>query len=555
VKFSHMKIKTRMLTTLGVIYLIASLVLVVLVNKIMKKQALVASQSEALMLLNHKLAIHTYFAHQLKPKVFSLTDGTRPAGFFDPTWMSSTYAIREINKYAKTLSPKDYYYKECAVNARSPENEADTYEKLWLERFNQDPKLVDHSEVRFLGGNPYFVTVRRGEQLETSCMRCHSTPSRAPGDLVASYGSQRSFNRREGETVSAISIRVPLSEAHGAANRFSLYLSGFLVGILGILFVIKLNLDRHYIYGPIAKIQNLASLIANSSAHLGETIPIPGGPELRDLASAFNDMSTRLRQIHDTLEQRIEERTTTLKHLNETLEKDNAALERAKEEIRGQSEQLRNLTNQLAKIQELERQNLARELHDQVCQNLIALTITLETMRLKAPIESLDHLLSEISLATDLVDKTIGAANEIMEGLRPSALIDYDYLAGLRQWAGQFSRRTGIVVDIKRGKEGSRLKAPVGLALFRIAQEALTNVAEHAQAKQVTVTEEVYNNTICLTIVDDGIGFDQTQMDQPEGYRFWGLMNMSERAAAAGGFCRIESQPGQGTRVVVEVSR
>jgi two-component system NarL family sensor kinase len=92
------------------------------------------------------------------------------------------------------------------------------------------------------------------------------------------------------------------------------------------------------------------------------------------------------------------------------------------------------------------------------------------------------------------------------------------------------------------------------LALFRIAQEALTNVSRHAQAKRVIVTEEVHNSTIRLTVADDGIGFDPA-INQSEGYRFWGLMTMAERALAVGGHCHVESQPGRGTRVIVEVSR
>jgi len=540
---------------LGVTYLLASLVVVALVNYTMKQQALVESKFEALMLLDQKLAIHTYFTHQLKPKVFALTDQTRPASFFDPTWMSSTYAVREINKYSQSLIKDKYYYKECAIGARSPENEADAYEKSWLEKFNQDPELLSHSEVRSINGKPYFVTIRRGEKMEASCLRCHSSPNQAPGDLVAFYGPERSFDRREGETVSAISIRVPLAQAYGAANRFSLYLSGFLVGMLGILFLIKLGLTRYYIYGPIAHIQRQATLIANAPEHLGETILLPEGPELRELTISFNDMSTKLRQIHDTLEERIAERTTALNSLNEALEKENDALQQARKEILHKSELLRSLANELASTQEVERQNLAVDLHDQVCSNLAALALTLETMKQRAPIESTPQMLSRIAGASILVDQTYEAAKDLMEVLRPSVLIDYGYLTGLRQWAGQFGQRTGIAVDIRGDELAPRLAPPVELALFRIAQEALINVAKHAQTNHAVVTEETNNGSVRLTIADNGIGFDPKQVGQPMGHRRWGLMHMNERALAAGGTCRIESQPGGGTRVIVEVKR
>ena len=198
---SPLKIETRVLLILGAIYLGASLGVVALVNHSMKEQALIDAESKAMMLLNHNLAIHTYFSQQLKPKLFAWTDPIRPPEAFHPTWMSSTFAVRQINQYNDSLKHGDYYYKECAINARSPENEADAYEKSFLEELKGNPKLVTHSEVRSFKDEPYLVIMRRGEQMEATCLRCHSTPDRAPGEMVALYGPERSFGRKEGETV------------------------------------------------------------------------------------------------------------------------------------------------------------------------------------------------------------------------------------------------------------------------------------------------------------------------------------------------------------------
>jgi signal transduction histidine kinase len=134
-------------------------------------------------------------------------------------------------------------------------------------------------------------------------------------------------------------------------------------------------------------------------------------------------------------------------------------------------------------------------------------------------------------------------------------LIEYGYLTGLRQWAGQLARRTGLAVDVRGEESAPRLAPHVEMALFRIVQEALNNVAKHARATRVVVTEEVHDDVLHLTIADNGIGFDPSQKGQPEGSHHWGLMNMSERALAVGGTCRISSQPGGGTRVIVEVNR
>lgn len=100
-----------------------------------------------------------------------------------------------------------------------------------------------------------------------------------------------------------------------------------------------------------------------------------------------------------------------------------------------------------------------------------------------------------------------------------------------------------------------RLAPPTEVALFRIAQEALANVSKHSQAAQVRVSVEGDHDTVQLIVADDGIGFDRAGLASPDGTRGWGLLTMTQRAEAVGGRCRIESRPGCGTRVVVEVPR
>jgi hypothetical protein len=114
--------------------------------------ALEEAESKTCIILDHNLATHTYFSHDLKPAVFKLTDPYISPDYFDPTWMSSTYAVREIDYYYRTLSGEDYYYKEAAIDARSPQNEADNFERDFIEALNADPSLVDQALVRTLNG-------------------------------------------------------------------------------------------------------------------------------------------------------------------------------------------------------------------------------------------------------------------------------------------------------------------------------------------------------------------------------------------------------------------
>jgi signal transduction histidine kinase len=125
----------------------------------------------------------------------------------------------------------------------------------------------------------------------------------------------------------------------------------------------------------------------------------------------------------------------------------------------------------------------------------------------------------------------------------------------LRWYGDRLAARVGFTIAVWGEEPESRLAAPVENTLFRIAQEALMNVAKHAQASQVTVTVEADNGTVRLVIADDGIGFEPGSSAKRFGQQGWGVLTMTERAEGVGGHCRIESQPGQGTRVIVEVAR
>lgn len=203
-------ISTRLFVAIGICFLTVGFIIVFLLNYQMKHQAFIEAESKARIILDRNLATHAYFNNQLKPKLFKLIDPIAPEGYFEPVWMSSTYAVREMGKYFKSLNPADYYYKECAINARSPDNEADVYEREFLEELSGNPELIK-SAIRLIDNEPYFVSLRRNVIMEETCLRCHSTPDKAPGGLVSFYGPTRSFHRSVGDVVSAVSIRVPLS--------------------------------------------------------------------------------------------------------------------------------------------------------------------------------------------------------------------------------------------------------------------------------------------------------------------------------------------------------
>ncbi|HHX63460.1 MAG TPA: sensor histidine kinase, partial [Chloroflexi bacterium] len=142
-----------------------------------------------------------------------------------------------------------------------------------------------------------------------------------------------------------------------------------------------------------------------------------------------------------------------------------------------------------------------------------------------------------------------------MADLRPPVLDEYGLLAAL-QWEGaRLEGRTGIGVDVVGSETEPRLNLWVETALFRIAQEALTNVVKHAQATHVDVALSTEDDTLRMIVADNGVGFDPQQAREMDGDGGWGLRTMVERAEAIGGSCHVESRPGEGTRVIVQVSR
>lgn len=294
-------------------FVIVAGAVVLFVNLQQKQIALSEAREKTKIVLEHNLAIHTYFSKQLKPSVFSLSDEHRGAGYFDPVWMSSTFAVREIDKYYKALSTDDYAYKECAVNARSPENEADPYERGFIEESQKDPHLTQRAVVRTINGSPYFVMMRRGETMEADCLRCHSIPAAAPEELVGRYGASRSFGRRTGELVSAISIRIPLKKAYDAANTFSVELSGVLLAILSLIYLFQYLVAYRLYLKPVDALRGRMQTLMDDESRLGESAGVHSlSKEVNDLTRSFDSLSRQLREERDGLVAQVESRTAEL---------------------------------------------------------------------------------------------------------------------------------------------------------------------------------------------------------------------------------------------------
>jgi diguanylate cyclase (GGDEF)-like protein/PAS domain S-box-containing protein len=288
----------------------------------MRAEAVRAAEEEAQIILRHNLAIHAYLNQQLKPAFMAAGKMDIPEGYFDPTWMYSTYAVREIDRiFRSSGGMENYYYKEAAIDARSPQNEADAAERAFLQALNHDPELSRQVTTRMINGKPFLEVMVRGETISTGCLACHSTPDRAPRQLIEYYGSQRGFDHSVGEVVSAVSIRVPLAAAFQSTN----WVAGRTAFILGVLMLgmaswMRFVVER-WLVRPLEQVRVEALHIAAGERPLGEQIPIPTGFELADLTTAFNRLSMSLYQSRTGLEEQIEERTRELRQSRNLVQK------------------------------------------------------------------------------------------------------------------------------------------------------------------------------------------------------------------------------------------
>jgi PAS domain S-box-containing protein len=226
---------------------------------------------------------------------------------------------------------------------------------------------------------------------------------------------------------------------------------------------------------------------------------------------------------------------------------------RGEAELRNLVSRLRELSRRLLEVEEEERRRINREVHDRVSQNLSALNLALDTTRARLSADSLLAVGNVLDDSSRLLAVTIAQVRDVMADLRPVALDDFGLLAALQSYAEPFSKRVGVPVEVTGKTITPRLSPIVETALFRIAQEALHNVAKHACASRVSVILEAAPDRVLLSVIDDGVGFRPEESGMTRAS--WGVTTMRERAEAIGAALRIDSAPGKGTRVTVEVAR
>lgn len=271
--------------------------------------------------------------------------------------------------------------------------------------------------------------------------------------------------------------------------------------------------------GEIRHVKDKGELVCNAN---GQTVYIQGS--IQDITSQ-KLVEEELRKSRENLEERVEERTR--------------ALLEAKE-------QLSMLAAHQQDSVEMERTRIAREVHDELGQNMTALKIGLKLLEGYLPKEEgkSQKKIRELEL---LVDDTIASVQKISRELRPAQLDDLGLSAAMEWHLLQFQQETGISAELALNVDDRGLDKAATTALYRVFQEALTNIVRHAKASAIEVRLCISNNEFILEVRDDGVGFVPENLSSPNSL---GLMGMRERIHTLGGYVDIFSVPGLGTRIV-----
>ena len=238
--------------------------------------------------------------------------------------------------------------------------------------------------------------------------------------------------------------------------------------------------------------------------------------------------------------------------VEETLRQSEQQSSRLLEQSRLLQDQLRLLSREILSVQEEERKRISRELHDVIAQMLTGIIVRLATLKVDA-VANTKGLSQKITRAQRLVEKSVDIVHRFARELRPAVLDDLGLIPALHSFVKVFAKKTGVRVSLTAFAGVEALSIAKRTMLYRVAQEALANVARHAQASRVEIHIRRLSKAVVMEIKDDGKAFDAALTMQAGKSKRMGLLGMRERVEMVGGTFGIVSAPGHGTTIQAQV--
>lgn len=376
--------------------------------------------------------------------------------------------------------------------------------------------------------NKFFSTIISSQKEHvTTCHQCHEAQKRKKSKNVAIFVPLEMAPW-------GISIQEPEEDVFAPSTQLKIIFAALGVIFLGTAFILSTGITRSVV-NPINELISATDRIAK-------------GDMTRPVAVYSSDELGTLSQSFDTMRVKLNESLLNIRNYN--LELENRVRERTMQ-IKNSQQRIAMLLKKVMSTQEDERKRIARELHDETVQYLSAILMKIELCKLQP-----DHISPQsIEELWGIVLKTMEGLNIIIKNLRPPLLDDLGLESAI-SWlidSHLTPKQINCFCNIK-DTEYKRFSPEVEINLFRIAQEAIVNIAKHSTAQNVFILLKIIDNHICMDIEDDGEGFDAEAMLQKstqvtKDLRGIGLLDMKERAALIGGKLKICSSPGSGTRV------